>query len=566
MFPSGLARRGLGEDRSLATLFEPLAEHEAAVFGPPPRGIDPAELRRRTTLCDWSGEEIAPASRIGEVPDPGVVLCLVYDAKGAEATLPAPVFAQTLRRFALRDPALRARFEQHVAEAGTFVPPWLSPEVHRQKSQEAFDRAMKVAREQGFAVAAPLFEGVRGECFARAQLAIALYELRDLGDLEAALARLGEVVRVAPRDVAARMQRANILLRDPGRKVEASTDYLAVLRELARQDGEGASAAAPGPESRVAPRASNGVRDAALEGLWALHAEFADPVQLEAAVALARQDAERGFEALSRYVHTHPCAWDAQTKLAALALTRQRFDLTIKLLSGVRWLFPDDPNPHFFYGQALAKKGSTEGALAALEHALRLSPGDADVRKWLTFVQKQLSEEQADDHTAESVAITHHLVRSLLLIVGFVRGGQVQPSAVALHRIPGDVSLALVVQALAAHEQRRFGPSSSAPPAATSNTELQRVAERSALLDYAGERLTIDNTIGDVPDPGVIVALLYETAARDATGRLALSPPPAECRRILLEQAGRDGDIAAKLEKHLASPEARLLARLDLGA
>ena len=103
------------------------------------------------------------------------------------------------------------------------------------------------------------------------------------------------------------MARAQVLARDHGRKVEAATDFLAVMREVAR------------PDSADSAR---GVRDTALEGLWALHQEFTEPAQLEAAVALCRQDPERGFEQLSRYVHTHPCAWDAQAHLASLALAR----------------------------------------------------------------------------------------------------------------------------------------------------------------------------------------------------------------------------------------------------
>ena len=43
----------------------------------------------------------------------------------------------------------------------------------------------------------------------------------------------------------------------------------------------------------------------------------------------------RHVEAVSRYVHTHPCAWDAQVLLASMALGRQSFELTVKLLA---WL------------------------------------------------------------------------------------------------------------------------------------------------------------------------------------------------------------------------------------
>ncbi len=138
------------------------------------------------------------------------------------------------------------------------------------------------------------------------------------------------------------------------------------------------------------------VRAAARTGLWALHREFTNPRRLEAAAALAKQDAERGFEAVSRYVHTHPCAWDAQILLASLALGRQSFELTIKLLADVRWLYAKDPDPHFVYGQALASKGHIDAALPALEHAARLAPHDADIARWLAFARSKLPGAAAD--------------------------------------------------------------------------------------------------------------------------------------------------------------------------
>jgi hypothetical protein len=42
------------------------------------------------------------------------------------------------------------------------------------------------------------------------------------------------------------------------------------------------------------------------------------------------------------------------------------------------------------------------------------------------------------------------------------------------------------------------------------------------------------------------------------------SPDPARERQLLLSMAQVDTEIAAKLDKHLQSPEAGLMARLDL--
>jgi len=565
MFPVAAPQHGLPAARSLRILFAFIAEEERRLFGAdagraslpsPPTNPDLAppsgerdELRARTALTAWSGDYLTPTSRIGEVPDPGVLLCLLYDGPAADAALPIDVFAQTLRRYTLRDPALRAEFEEHLDRAGTFVPPSLSPEVRRQRSQEAFDRAMRMAREQGFAAAAPLFEGVRGDCFAPAQIAVAVHELREIGDAESALSRLDEVARVAPRNVAARMQRAQILLQDPGRRVEAAADWLAVLRELARARGfTELPLSSTFPGVALDPDASLEVEAAAREGLWALCREYGNPRKLESAAALAKADPQHGFEAVSRYVHTHPCSWDAHVLLASLALARQGFDLTIKLLSGVRWLFAEDPNPHFVYGQALSSKGNVEAAIAALERAAQLAPDDAEIAHWLSFTRDKLTPSQG----SPSVAIAHHLTRTLLLLVGFVRQGRVFPAALSLRRVPGEVSLAIVVQALAAQEQRRFGDGSASNG---DGIDLGVVGGRAVLDAYAGGRLSVDQLVGDVPDPGVLLALLYDTAA---------APDPARDRRMLLSMAQVDTEIAAKLDRHLQSPDAGLMARLDL--
>lgn len=544
MFPTAISFKQLPVQRSLKLVLDGMAEQERALFGKAARADDPDDLRRRAALTAWSGEALAVGTRIGEIPDPGVVLCLLYDVPASEAPLSIAVFAQTLRRFAIRDAQLRGRFEQHVDESGTYVPAWLSPEVRRQKSQEAFEAAMKIARERGFAHAAPLFEGVRGDSFAPAQVAIAVYELRELGDVESAQRRLDEVIRTAPRNVAARMQRARLLGADSGRRVEAASDYLAVLREIARPDTKDAS---------------REVREAACEGLWALHREFANSAELDAAVQLSRQDPARGFEALSRYVHTHPCSWDAQARLASLALARQRFDLTDKLLSQVRWLFADDPNPHFVYGQALASLGKLEPARAALAYAAALRPDDHEIGRWLAFVERKLASEQVVSSRAASVSVADHVARSLLLLLGIVRDGRLHPSATVLHNLPGDVALAFVLQSIAAQEQRRFG----ADDTPRSDGDLRGVSERCLIRDLAGETLSVDQTVGDVPDPGILVVLLYTSVGRDEAGKPTFEPRPASCREALLGMVRQDVDMAGKLDRHLRSADASIKARLE---
>jgi hypothetical protein len=85
MFPTALSMKQLGVPRSLKIVLDGMAEQERALFGKPDRPGDRDDLRRRAALTTWSGETLAVGTRIGEIPDPGVVLCLLYDgpAQGA---------------------------------------------------------------------------------------------------------------------------------------------------------------------------------------------------------------------------------------------------------------------------------------------------------------------------------------------------------------------------------------------------------------------------------------------------------------------------------------------------
>src|SRR5262249_53514422 len=133
-------------------------------------------------------------------------------------------------------------------------------------------------------------------------------------------------------------------------------------------------------------------------------------------------------------------------------------------------------------------------------------------------------------------------------------------AVLTLHRVPGDVSLALVVQALAGQEQRRFGGGADAG----AEIDLSAASERTVLLDYTGARLAVESLVGDVVDPGVVTALLYESVGRDAAGRTTYDPPPEESNRMLHTVAQVDTEISSKLLRHLRSADATLMARLDL--
>jgi tetratricopeptide (TPR) repeat protein len=336
------------------------------------------------------------------------------------------------------------------------------------------------------------------------------------------------------------MQRAILYRRELGREVEAAGDYLAVLRSLE----------APGATG------SREVRAAASDGLWELQREFSDPRQLDAAKHIAAVDPERGFEALSRYAQTHPCAWTAQVELGRLALARQRFDLATKLLREVRWLFPDDPAPHFVYGQALAALGEHEPAVRALEHALKLAPDDADVMKWIAFAKSEMAGVSFLD-APTGVSVSMHIARSIIVLRGVVWQGRVYPAVINLSKVPGDLAMAYVVQTAGSRDHAALN-------AADADQVMRSLVERTSVSDYSGQTLSLDQTVGDLADPGVVVLIVYEAPMRDAAGLIVFDPLPIECRTSLFNSIAQDGELWSKLDRHLKSADATLKARLDL--
>jgi hypothetical protein len=135
----------------------------------------------------------------------------------------------------------------------------------------------------------------------------------------------------------------------------------------------------------------------------------------------------------------------------------------------------------------------------------------------------------------------------------------VSSAALVLHKLPGDVSLLFVLQSISVQEQRRAG---GEPTHAETEVDLRAMGARCILTDYSGEALSLEQTVGDVPDPGVIVAVFYESAEGD-DGRAAQELPTEEVRRVVLQVAQQDTEISFKMHRHLKSPDATLRGRFE---
>jgi len=159
------------------------------------------------------------------------------------------------------------------------------------------------------------------------------------------------------------------------------------------------------------------------------------------------------------------------------------------------------------------------------------------------------------------VPVSAHVARTLFLALGVVRRGNVFPQGMVLHKLPGDVSLALVLQHIASHERRRFEEGLGMPDASV-EPELRGVEDRTELCDYQGEPLGFGQTVGDVPDPGVVMAILYERADRNEHGQLVRNPPLEEGTARLMHVLGHDSELHGKLGRHLQSADATLKRRL----
>jgi hypothetical protein len=96
--------------------------------------------------------------------------------------------------------------------------------------------------------------------------------------------------------------------------------------------------------------------------------------------------------------------------------------------------------------------------------------------------------------------------------------------------------------------------------------DLRAMGARCILTDWAGEALSLEQTVGDVPDPGIVVAVFYEAVERTGAGRVEYDLQPEDARRAVLAFAQQDTAIALKLQRHLKSPDASLRGRLEAAA
>jgi hypothetical protein len=126
-------------------------------------------------------------------------------------------------------------------------------------------------------------------------------------------------------------------------------------------------------------------------------------------------------------------------------------------------------------------------------------------------------------------------------------------------KLPGDFAFTFALHELGDLERRLSpGDAGGRGPAA-------RVADRCVLTDYVGIKVRAEGTIGEIPDPGVVVAILYAEPGRDAQGRPIFDPPPAQCRAALFRAVQADSEVSSRLERHLASDEASVKSRLGGG-
>src|SRR5580698_9030696 len=82
LFPVAEVEREVPVQRTLHLMWDVIADRERILSEdtatpPPPSSED--DIRRRSAFTAWSGDVLGWTSRIGEIPDPGVVLCLVYE-------------------------------------------------------------------------------------------------------------------------------------------------------------------------------------------------------------------------------------------------------------------------------------------------------------------------------------------------------------------------------------------------------------------------------------------------------------------------------------------------------
>ncbi len=252
------------------------------------------------------------------------------------------------------------------------------------------------------------------------------------GDRRNALSALDTAVQQAPAMLAARLERANLLVA-LGDDAKAKEDVTAVLRMESR------SAGAIYLQAVLAARAREfQAADAALTQIAGLLPRFPRGLYFLGVVKFNLGQAEQALDAAEKFVARNPVDLDGLKLLGRVLIAGQRPAGTIELIAKAtaEGVTPDAELLDVL-ARAYAQDGQQAKALETYEQASKLAPDNADIMTRLAATRLSMGDAAgaAKDLEASLEMSPRKVDASEALIVAALASGDVDRAAVALERV-----------------------------------------------------------------------------------------------------------------------------------
>lgn len=252
------------------------------------------------------------------------------------------------------------------------------------------------------------------------------------GDRRNALSALDGAVQNAPGMIAARLERANLLVA-LGDDAKAKEDVTAVLRMQPR------SAGAIYLEAVIAARAREfAAADEGLTKIATLLPRFPRGYYFLAVVKFHLGQAEQAADAALKFVSRNPADLDGLKLMARINMVGQRADEAISVLTkAVNAGVQPDAETLDLLGRAYAQNGQQQLALATYERAVAMAPDNADIRTRLASIRLGLGDAggAAKDLEQSLDLEPKRTDAGEALIVAALANGEVDRAAAALERV-----------------------------------------------------------------------------------------------------------------------------------
>ncbi|MDE2335244.1 MAG: PEP-CTERM system TPR-repeat protein PrsT [Rhodospirillales bacterium] len=295
--------------------------------------------------------------------------------------------------------------------------------------------------------------------------------LNGRGQRSQAISRLDQAIKIAPTDIALRLERANMLIEANQDKL-AAEDAAAVLKINPR------SAGAVYIEAVLAARAHDYTKaDALLTRVQPLFGHFQRAYYFEAVVKFNLGQAEQAISAAEKYVARMPQDPDGVKLLARIDIATQRPESAVEVLNKAVAAGMQDAQMLDLLGQAYGAVGNRAKAVQAFQGAQKLAPDNPDIMAHLAAARLQAGDAAgAAEELKRSLAVAPHNASTLAASV---------VTALANGDLPG--------------AQKAMAELLKVVPGSNEGVGNLKGLVQMAGLDYAGARATLEAVVKAYP-------------------------------------------------------------------